>query len=58
MNHPPAAMTEFTVTVFRKPTEHKIRLGQLQKWAEHTVRDGPAGIVKRQRVRKLLATKE
>jgi len=28
----PGVMTEFTVTVFRKPTEHKIRLGQLQKW--------------------------
>ena len=54
----PGTMTEFTVTVFRKPTEHKIRLGQLQKWAEHTVREGPAGIVKRQRVRKLLGAKE
>ena len=54
----PGTMTEFTVIVFRKPTEHKIRLGQLQKWAEHTVREGPAGIVKRQRVRKLLGTKE
>jgi hypothetical protein len=54
----PGNMTEFTVTVFRKPTEHKIRLGQLQKWAEYTVKEGPAGIVKRQRVRKLLGTKE
>ena len=54
----PAGMTEFTVTVYRKPIKHKIRLNQVQKWAEHTVREGPAGIVKRQRVRKLLGVKE
>jgi hypothetical protein len=32
----PAPMTEFTVTVFRKPTEHKIRLSHVQKMgADH-----------------------
>ena len=45
-------MTEFTVVVYRNPTEHKIRL-QL-KWSEHTTKEGPAGITKRQRVRTLL----
>jgi hypothetical protein len=50
----PRAMTEFTVAVLRNPTEHKIRLGQVAKWAEHTTRDGPAGITKRQRVRALM----
>jgi hypothetical protein len=50
----PGPMTEFTVAVYRNPTEHKIRLGQVAKWAEHTTRDGPAGITKRQRVRQLL----
>jgi hypothetical protein len=44
-------MTEFTVSVFRNPTEHRIRLNQVTKWAEHTVMDGPSGIAKRQRVR-------
>jgi hypothetical protein len=47
-------MTEFTVAVYRNPTEHKIRLGQVLKWAAHTTREGPAGVTKRQRVRTLL----
>jgi hypothetical protein len=51
----PGPMTEFTVAVYRNPTEHKIRLGQVAKWAEHTTREGPAGITKRERVRSLLA---
>ena len=50
----PGPMTEFTVAVYRNPTEHKIRLGQVAKWAQHTVKEGPAGITKRQRVRVLL----
>lgn len=47
-------MTEFSVSVYRKPTERSIRLTQVKKWAEHTTKDGPAGITKRQRVRVLL----
>jgi hypothetical protein len=50
----PGAMTEFCVAVLRNPTEHKIRLHQVAKWAEPTMREGPAGISKRQRVRALL----
>ena len=50
----PGPMTEFTIAVYRNPTEHKIRLGQVAKWAQHTVKEGPAGITKRQRVRALL----
>src|ERR1700735_2286908 len=50
----PAPMTEFTVAVYRNPVEHKIRLGQVLKWAEHTPKEGPAGMVKRQKVRSLL----
>jgi hypothetical protein len=41
------AMTEFTVAVHRPPVEHKIRLGQVAKWAEPTAREGPPGIVNR-----------
>jgi hypothetical protein len=52
----PGAMTEFTVAVMRKPTEHRIRLNQVEKWAEPTTREGPAGISKRERVRALLGT--
>lgn len=48
------SMTEFTVTAYRKPLEHRIRLGQVQKWAEPTTKEGPAGLMKRERVRLLL----
>ncbi|SRR5579883_1838659 len=50
----PGPMTELTVTVIRRPVEHKIRLGQVQKWAQPSVVGGPAAIVKRERVRRLL----
>ena len=50
----PTPMTEFAVLVYRTPTEHKIRLQQVLKWSEHTTKEGPAGITKRQRVRTLL----
>lgn len=50
----PGAMTEFTVAVLRNPTEHKIRLQQVVKWAEPTIREGPAGITKREKVLALL----
>ena len=53
----PSPMTEFTVAVLRNPTVHRIRLSQVTKWAEHTTKDGPAGITKRQRVRTLLGDK-
>ena len=49
-----AAMTEFIVSVYRNSMEHRIRLNQVSRWALHTVKDGPAGIVKRQKVRTLL----
>jgi hypothetical protein len=52
----PAPTTEFTVSVYRKPVEHRIRLTQVEKWAEHTTKDGPAGIMKRDRVKKLLSS--
>ena len=51
----PGDQTEFTVAVLRNPTEHKIKLQQVAKWAEPTVyaRDRQ-GYRKRQRVRELL----
>lgn len=50
----PAPMTEFTVVVDRPSVEHRIRLNQVAKWAETTTREGPAGVLKRQRVKTLL----
>jgi hypothetical protein len=49
----PGPVAEFTIAVYRNPTEHKIRLQHTLKWSEHTTREGPAGITKRQRVRTL-----
>jgi hypothetical protein len=50
----PGPMTEFCVTVIRRPIEQGIRLAQVTKWAEPSTREGPAGLAKRQRVRALL----
>jgi len=47
-------MTEFTVAVYRNPTEHKIRLGQVQQWARSSTTESPAAITKRNRVLQLL----
>lgn len=55
--HPPEAATELTVSVFRPPVEHKIRLSQVEKWAEPSTKEGPAGIVKRQKVRAVLGAR-
>jgi hypothetical protein len=49
----PGVMTEFTVSIARPSVEHKICLAQVTKWTEET-RDGPAGVIKRQRVKELL----
>jgi len=50
----PVPGTEFTVAVLRNPTEHKIKLQQVVKWSEPTMKEGPAGVTKRQKVRALL----
>jgi hypothetical protein len=47
-------MTEFTVAVYKNPTEHKIRLAQVLKWSEPAMKEGPAGITKCRQVRHLL----
>jgi hypothetical protein len=49
----PGVMTELTISIARPSIEHRIRLGQVTKWAEGT-RDGPAGVLKRQCVKQLL----
>ena len=53
----PASMTEFSIAIERPPIEHRVRLNQVQKWAEETTRGGPAGITKRQRVKALLGSR-
>jgi hypothetical protein len=51
----PSSMTEFTVAIKRPPVEHRVRLSQIEKWAESpTTREGPARISKRQRLKALL----
>ena len=45
---------EFVVSIEKPSVEHRIRLAQVQKWVEATTRDGPAGVVKRQKVKDLL----
>ena len=50
----PAPMQEFVVEVLRKPVQHRIRLKQVDNWAKPTAMGGPAQIVRRERVRKLL----
>ena len=50
----PAPMTEFIVTSYRKRIRHHIRLNQIIQWVNHSMRDRPAGVIKRDRVRALL----
>jgi hypothetical protein len=50
----PAPMTEFCVTVLRKPVEHRVRFKKVQEWVRPSTKSGPAGIVLRERLRKLL----
>ena len=50
----PAPMTEFCVTVLRKPIEHRIRFRKVQEWVKPSTKGGPAGILLRERLRKLL----
>ena len=50
----PGPMTEFRVVITRPPIEHRIRLHQVAKWTEETTTGGPAGVMKRQRVKVLL----
>jgi hypothetical protein len=50
----PSPMTEFTVAIERPAIEHRIRLIQITKWTESKNADGPAGVLKRQRVKDLL----
>jgi len=51
----PGPMTEFTISIQRRATEHRIRLGQVSKWAQDGgTKEGPAGITRRQKVLRLL----
>ncbi len=50
----PKLMSEFIVTVYRKPTEHRLRLRDVEQWAQPSVLGGPAGITRREKVWKLL----
>jgi hypothetical protein len=52
----PGPMTEFTISVPRPATEHRLRLGQVSKWAQDGgTKEGPAGVTRRQKVLRFLA---
>lgn len=53
----PGPMTEFHIAIERPAVEHSIRLNQVSRWAENTTKEGPAGIMKRQKVRQLLGNR-
>jgi hypothetical protein len=53
---PPGPETEFTVSILRKPVEHFIRLKKVQAWAQPSSRGGPAETLRRERVRRMLAS--
>jgi hypothetical protein len=50
----PGPETEFTVFVLRRPIEHLIRLKKIQEWAKPSSKGGPAEMLRRERVRKIL----
>ena len=52
----PGPGTELTVVILRKPPEHQITLARVQEWAKPSTKGGPAGVAKRERVRKMLAS--
>jgi hypothetical protein len=52
---PPGPETEFSVSILRKPVEHFIRLRKVLEWAQPSSRGGPAEMVRREKVRKVLA---
>jgi hypothetical protein len=47
-------MSELTIVIKRPVVEHRIRLHRVAKWAAESTREGPAGVMKRQRVKALL----
>jgi len=51
----PGPMTEFMISIQRPAIEHRIRLGQVSKWAQDGgTKEGPAGVTRRQKVLRLL----
>jgi hypothetical protein len=53
----PGPETEFRVQVLRDPVEHTIRLKKIQQWSQQSTKGGPAEILRRERVRKMLMNK-
>jgi hypothetical protein len=50
----PGLETELTVIVLRKPPEHQIKLNRVHEWAKPSTKGGPAAMLRRERVRKML----
>lgn len=54
----PGALTEMTVDVQRPDVKHAITYKRVLEWAEAAARGGPAGILRRSRVRQLLGMEQ
>ena len=52
----PAPETEFRVQVLKKPVEHLIKMRRVMEWAQFSNAKGPADVLLKERVRKLLAS--
>jgi hypothetical protein len=52
----PGANTDLTVVVLRKPPEHVIRLKRIHDWAQPSTTGGPAEMLRKERVRKMLTS--
>jgi hypothetical protein len=50
-----SCMADFTVFVLRKPIEHVIRRRKVREWAQSSTKGGPAEMLRRKRVRKMLS---
>lgn len=52
----PDANADITIVVLRKAPEHVIRLKRVHEWAQASTKGGPAEMVRKERVRKMLAS--
>jgi hypothetical protein len=53
----PGEMTEFMVSVIRKPIDHVVKLKRVKEWAQFSNTTSPVELLRRERVRKMLEAK-
>ncbi len=57
MDDLPVAGTELRIAVFPLPVEHRVRLQRVEQWAQTGTVKSPVEMLRRERVRELLAFK-